>query len=62
MEQWTHYGEQWLSQNTVAAIPDLVQYQPSLISSPQSEFETGIVKELIETLKEQSDSPSTSEE
>ena len=62
MEQWTHYGEQWLSQNTVAAIPDLVQYQPSLMSSPQSEFDTGIVKELIKTLKEQSDSPSTSEE
>ena len=48
-EQWVYYGEQWLSQNMAAAVPEPVQFQPALISQPQPELDIDVVKENIET-------------
>jgi hypothetical protein len=43
MEQWGHYGEQWLSQNMVASAPEPVQYQPAPTPQPtQSNVNAGL--------------------
>jgi hypothetical protein len=43
MEQWGHYGEQWLSQNMVASAPEPVQYQPTPTPQPtQSNVNAGL--------------------
>ena len=43
MEQWGHYGEQWLSQNMVATAPEPVQYQPAPTPQPtQSNVNAGL--------------------
>jgi len=43
MEQWGHYGEQWLSQNMVASTPEPVQYQPAPTPQPtQSNVDAGL--------------------
>ncbi|MEO2120865.1 MAG: hypothetical protein ABGX44_03535, partial [Candidatus Poseidoniia archaeon] len=43
MEQWGHYGEQWLSQNMVASAPEPVQYQSAPTPQPtQSNVDAGL--------------------
>ena len=50
MEQWGHYGEQWLSQNMVASVPEPVQYQPAPTPQPTQSNVGGGLDSLLDDL------------